>query len=222
MTAVAKMVLNDFQRGKLPYYVPPEEFEVPKSKANQSIADGQSQSDKLSVSESVEKGHELQQIQDFRKIRVGLELEKDDIRELEKIDLELMEKQREERKIANKRKANDDDNNNESSGISDFYSEDGFDEALNKVVRKKSKKIPTNSTKSPNGKQTLKTAAKTMASSGEFNVASIGSVEKKAPKKVTAEERRAVERAQKRKKNGSNFYGTSNVKNRNRNKKKGD
>lgn len=220
IAAVSKMVLNDFQRGKLPYYVPPEEFEIPKSRENQTNEEAldDSQSDKISVSESVKKGRDLQQIQDFRKIRVGLEFEKDDIRELEKIDLELLEKQREERKLSKKRKTNDDDDE-ESSGISDFYSEDEYDETLNKVVRRKSKKIltktNTNTTKSPSADKT-----KTKASSGDFNVENIDSQDKKAPKKATAKERRAAERAQKRKKIGSNFYETSNVKNRNRNKKK--
>ncbi|XP_031639652.1 nucleolar GTP-binding protein 2 [Contarinia nasturtii] len=224
--AIAKMVLNDFQRGKLPYYIPPEDFEIPKSRENQSNekeAADDSQSDKISVSESVKKGRDLQQVQDFRKIRVGLEFEKDDIRELEKIDLELLEKQRTERKLSSKRKAENDD---ESSGISDFYSEDEYDEGLNKVIRRKSKKIltktNTNTAKSPNAVETTpKTTTKTKASSGDFNVENIDSKEdKKAPKKATAKERRAVERAQKRKKIGSNFYETSNVKNRNRNKKK--
>lgn len=243
IAAVAKMVLNDFQRGKLPYYVPPETFEIPKSKENEEAsagetkasADDQSQSDSISVSESVKKGRELQQVQDFRKIRVGLEFEADDIKELEKIDLELLEKQREERRNANKRKAlNDDD---ESSGISDFYSEDEYSETLNKVVRKKAKKLPTKAkaptNDTPKGK-------KAKASSGEFNVESLDGKKGAAaaasavaddadattaavvvtPKRLTAKEKRAKERAQKRKKIGSNFYETSNVKNRNRNKKK--
>lgn len=216
IAAVAKMVLNDFQRGKLPYYIPPDGFEVPKSKENQSKpepeaeADAQSQTDTISVSESVKKGRELQQVQDFRKIRVGLDFEADDIRELEKIDFELMEKQREERRQASKRKALADD---DSSGISDFYSEDEYDETLNKVVRKKSKKIPTKA--STSGEQ-VKTKAK--ASSGDFKVETIEEPEKKTPKRATAKEKRAAARAEKRKKIGSNFYETSNVKNRNRKK----
>lgn len=221
---VAKMVLNDFQRGKLPFYVAPEEFEIPKSRANEQthdegqVPDDQSQTDKVSVSDAVRKGRELQQVQDFRKIRVGLEFEKDDIRELEKIDLESLEKQREERRVASKRKTkqNDDD----SSGISDFYSEDEYDETLNKVVRKKAKKITSLSlvTKGP----AVSTKSKAKASSGDFNVESIDTTSKKPTeqKKTTAKERRAVDRAQKRKKIGSNFYETSNVKNRNRDKKK--
>lgn len=253
IVAVAKMVLNDFQRGKLPYYIPPDGFEVPKSKENESqptptaeqatdenelkSTDETNPTDSISVSEAVKKGRELQQVQDFRKIRVGLEFETDEIRELEKIDFELLEKQREERRLAKKRKAqkNDDD---ESSGISDFYSEDEFDETLNKVVRKKAKKIPAKSNKTSNQNvsttpvkatpsptatpTTVKSNTKTKASSGDFKVEQIdeNASGKTGGKKMTAKQRRAVDRAQKRKKIGSNFYETSNVKNRNRNKNK--
>ena len=41
----------------------------------------------------------------------------------------------------------------------------------------------------------------------------------KKEKKLTSKQRRAIERANKRKKIGSNFYEITNVKNRNRNRK---
>lgn len=218
ITAVAKMVLNDFQRGKLPYYVAPDTFEVPKSKLTEQILDTkaddeQTPSDAISVSESVKKVKDLQQVQDFRKIRIALEFEKDDIRELEKIDMELLEKQREERRLASKRKKEADD---DSSGISDFYSEDEYDETLNKVVRRKAKNITAKSQAEPSPATVI---SKTKASSGAFNVENIEQNPGNAAKKTSAKQRRATERAQKRKKIGSNFYETSNVKNRNRNKK---
>lgn len=128
-----------------------------------------------------------------------------------------MEKQREERKQARKRKANADD---ESSGISDFYSEDEYDEKLNKVVRRgrgkkltKTKETPSKDTAAASSSSS---GTKEKAASGDFNVENV------APprKKMTSKEKRAAERNQKRKKIGSNFYEVSNVKNRNRNKKK--
>lgn len=221
VAAVSKMVLNDWQRGKLPFYVAPEAFEVPKSQQGKSQkTDDDTEADTVSVPEVVKKGHELQQIQDFRKIRVGLEFEVDEIRQLDKIDLELLEKQKEERKQARKRKLLEDD---DSSGISDFYSEDEFDEQLNKVVRKKSKKMPANNQKvnkttSTETKPTtpeVKSVTKEKASSGDFEIENV----KPERKKLTAKEKRAAERSQKRKKIGSNFYETANVKNRNRNRK---
>uniref|UniRef100_A0A1Q3F0X0 Nucleolar GTP-binding protein 2 n=1 Tax=Culex tarsalis TaxID=7177 RepID=A0A1Q3F0X0_CULTA len=221
---VAKMILNDWQRGRLPFYVPPEGFEIPKS-ALESNADASSitEDDQKSsfsgvtatptIPDSIKKGKELFQIQDFRKIKVNLEFESEDVREIDKIDQELLEKLKEEKKAEarlkreKKKKQSGEEQDEESSGISDFYSEDEYDEESGKVVHKSAK------------------AAKT--ASGKFNVEDEeGEAEReqigagaKRPLKMTAKQRRAAERAGKRKKIGSNFYETHNVKNRNRNKK---
>lgn len=191
--SVAKMVLNDWQRGKLPFYVAPEAFETPLTTPKVTATD----------EEATSGNNELQQIQDFRKIRVGLEFEDVDIKELDKINLELLEKRKQER-LDKKRKKNDDDDDEESSGISDFYSEDEYDPALNKVVRKKSKKMQKTSVQS---------------SGGSFQVEDIEEPAKPKPK-LKSKERRAIERNAKRKKIGSNFYEVANVKNRNRKAKK--
>ncbi|XP_037047367.1 nucleolar GTP-binding protein 2 [Bradysia coprophila] len=193
--SVAKMVLNDWQRGKLPFYVPPEAFETPLQKPD-TATEASTSEEKANINK------ELQQIQDFRKIRVGLEFEGKDIKELDKIDLELLEKRKQER-LDKKRKKNDDDD--ESSGISDFYSEDEYDPDLNKVVRKKAKKM-----------------SKTTVSSsvGGFDVEDVEPEQPKPKPKLKSKERRAIERSAKRKKIGSNFYEVSNVKNRNRSKAK--
>lgn len=197
--SVAKMVLNDWQRGKLPFYVAPDAFETPLPKPDAATTDGKTSDEKETLNK------ELQQIQDFRKIRVGLEFEhSEDVKELDKIDFELLEKRKQER-LDKKRKKNDDDD--ESSGISDFYSEDEYDPDLNKVVRKKAKKMMNKTT--------------TVASSGgSFNVEDVEPDQPKAKPKLKSKERRAIERSAKRKKIGSNFYEVSNVKNRNRNKAK--
>lgn len=217
--SVAKMVLNDWQRGKLPFYVAPEGYEVPKSHADKQDAnvsvDGKS--DTGSVPEPIKKAKELQQVQDFRKIRVGLEFEKDDIRELDKIDLELLQQQKEERRLTRKRKLLGQEE--DSSGISDFYSEDEFDETLNKVVRKKKKMPSTKALATAAVAAAAKIAtAKEKASSGEFEIENV----KPKKKKMTSKEKRAAQRNEKRKKIGSNFYETTNVKNRNRSKGKKD
>lgn len=212
--SVAKMVLNDWQRGKLPFYVAPEGYEQPKSHNDTAQSIDDAKSEVASVTESVKKGLELQQVQDFRKIRVGLEFERDDIKELDQINLELLEKQKEERRLARKKRLLNDEE--DSSGISDFYSEDEFDESLNKVVRRKNRKIPakkpaTNGT----GIGTTKTTETEKTASGDFAVESV-----RPQKKLTSKEKRALVRKDKQKKIGSNFYETSNVKNKNRNKKK--
>ncbi|KAI8122534.1 hypothetical protein FF38_01015 [Lucilia cuprina] len=236
ITVVSRMVLNDWQRGKLPFYVAPEGFEVPKSQYEQKSQEsfekaeaagktGEEEDDAKSeaptfVSESVKKAREFKQLQDFRKIKVGIEFVQDDIKELDKIDLELLAQQKEERAARKKARLLNPtgDDEDSSDGASEFYSEDEYDEDLEKVVHKKA---------AVKRKQTV-----AITSSGKFRVEdkieesedSDGGNTPAVPakKKLTAKQKRALERQQKRKKVGSNFYEVANVKNRNRNKKKKD
>ncbi|GAB0090166.1 Nucleolar GTP-binding protein 2 [Sergentomyia squamirostris] len=199
IAVVARMVLNDWQRGKLPFYVTPEGYE--KEPANKSTSPDDDKSDAQSqISESVRKGRELQQIQDYRKIKMNLDFEADEIKELDTIDMDLLEKQRQERKERKKRQGNEEVGEDSSSGLSDIYSEDEYDEKVGKVVRKKSKK------------------SQVSTSAGMFTVED--ALPETAPQtKMTAKARRALERSLKRKKIGSNFYEVSNVKNRSNRKK---
>lgn len=222
-SVVSKMILNDWQRGKIPFYVSPEGYQVPNSKKNlkpkvdkkevegevEEEVEVESVADTVKTTETVKKGRELQQVQDFRKIRVNLDYAADDIKEMEAINEELLQQQKRERAERKKRKlveraagvAQED----ESSGLSDIYSEDEYDSDAERVVRRKAKPIST-----------LATTA------GEFEVESDGDEPSVATGRVktTAKQKRANERANKRKKIGSNFYEVSNVKNRNRMKKK--
>lgn len=230
ITVTARMILNDFQRGKLPFYIAPEGFETPKSHAehhtenppeetnddnsNEDYDEKKSETPTL-VSESVKKAREFKQLQDFRKIKVGVEFVEDDVKELDKIDLELLEQQKAERAARKKaRLLNPADDEDSSDGASDFYSEDEYDEDLEKVVHKKA---------APKRKKTV-----AITSSGKFRVEeevdasgdeSDTGAAPPAKKKLTAKQKRTIERQQKRKKIGSNFYEVANVKNRNRNKK---
>ncbi|XP_033250551.1 nucleolar GTP-binding protein 2-like [Drosophila miranda] len=230
VTVTSRMVLNDWQRGKLPFYVPPEGFATPKSheeKVSEEAAGDDANSDAKSeaptiVSESVKRAREFKQIQNFRKIRVGLEYEQQDVKELDHIDLELLEQQKVERAARKKaRQLNLDDEEESSDGASDFYSEDEYNDDLQRVVHKMAK--------------TKKIQQLAITSSGKFRVAKVQPVDSddmgnssddaagpssaKAPR-LTAKQKRALERNQKRKKIGSNFYEMTNVKNRNRNKKR--
>lgn len=248
--AVAKMVLNDWQRGKLPYYVPPEAFETPKSRAEATAA-AEAAATAAAAKEQAEGGGEkkkdaksalaesLRQVQDFRKIKVALEYEADDLRKLEKIDLDLIKRQKAERSEARKRKQAEAEA--ESSGISDFYSEDEYDADTNRVVRKKKRSIAQGA-----GEPTAKkartvpkaenddesdaeeddddgddgTGAEIVGHVRGFKVDELPApVPRAGERKLTAKQKRAAVRAQKRKKIGSNFYEVTNVKNKNRSKK---
>uniref|UniRef100_A0A2M4A8A8 Nucleolar GTP-binding protein 2 n=1 Tax=Anopheles triannulatus TaxID=58253 RepID=A0A2M4A8A8_9DIPT len=239
---VSKMILNDWQRGRLPFYVAPEGFEVPKSAQElppEAAADGEGDAavnrtveddQKSSYSgvtatptlpDTVKKGRELFQIQDFRKIKVNLEFESEDIREIDKIDLELLEKLKEEKKNeakakrANRKKAaGEQEEDEDSSGISDFYSEDEYDEDEGRVVHRSAKDKAGEVKKKPKTVVTDMEEEPQASTSGSTSNAASSTTAK-----LTSKQKRAIERAGKRKKIGSNFYETHNVKNRNRNKK---
>lgn len=229
VNTVAKMVLNDWQRGKLPFYVPPEGFEIPKSKLENSESkedttsqidnDAEAKSIATAISESVLKGRELQQLQDFRKIRVNLEYDPEDIKE---IDPEVFKQFEEAKKIdaeARKQRKNRTGGDDDSSGISDFYSEDEYDDKKETVVRRPAGKKIKESKK----EQVKIQEKKAKTSSGFFEVEDINKSSKPISKgkKLTAKQRRAQDRQQKVKKIGTNFYDVVNVKNKTNSKKFG-
>ncbi|XP_050351537.1 nucleolar GTP-binding protein 2 [Nymphalis io] len=234
--SVAKMVLNDWQRGKLPFYVAPEGFEIPLSKqpndagaketmtknveekkdeTQQEVIATETNDDTVKAPLIVNK---LVIAQDFAKIRVGLQFDnEDDVKPLEKVDipeeLQGIDEQN-ETKSQNGDDQNDINNEDseEDSDISSFYS---GDENVCSDVEDYLTNDPE--TVKENKKRKLEVA------SGTFTVEEITKEKQnKAPvkAKMTAKERRALERAQKRTKTGSNFYEVSNVKNRNRNRKR--
>lgn len=185
ISSVAKMVLNDWQRGKLPFFVCPPGFETGLSKNESNIEDSN-----------------INVVQDFRKIKVGLSYEGEDVKDLEPID--NVEKAVEEYKDGGETEENTSqisenqsvisETNEDSDGSSDisFYSDMEDTEQY------------------------------AVTASGDFHVEEVveeGKTKGQGPK-LKSKQKRALERAQKRKKIGSNFYEVTNVKNRNRNKKK--
>lgn len=219
VNASAKMILNDWQRGKLPFYIPPEGFEIPKSQLQSTEkekeateVDAETKSIATIVSEAVKKGRELKQLQDYRKIRLNLEYNPEDVKELDLEEIKQYEEQKKLQAERKKRKSNNDDE--DSSEFSDFYSEDEFDEKLNKVVhRNAGKKVKV----TPKKKQKVEVQEKT--SSGFFQVEDIEPKAKKEPAKLTAKQRRALDRMEKPKKIGLNFYDVINVKNKTNSRK---
>ncbi|KAL1491197.1 hypothetical protein ABEB36_011833 [Hypothenemus hampei] len=168
ISSVAKMVLNDWQRGRLPFFVCPPGYET-------GIKD--EQPDEATATPST-----INVVQDFSKIRVGLSYEGDDVKQLEPI--ENIEKAMDDLEEEEETK---EDQHSDSSSEMSFYS-DMEDDYENEE--------------------------RAMATSGEFIVENLSK-----QKKLTSKQRRAVERAQKRKKIGSNFYEVTNVKNRKKQKK---
>ncbi|CAH2039498.1 unnamed protein product, partial [Iphiclides podalirius] len=237
------MVLNDWQRGKLPFYVAPDGFEVPLSKQTEKQVDLETNDEQQNNIQEIEGSenttdnakekednlekpkliiNKLIVAQDFAKIRVGLPFDnEDDVKPLQKItipeELKGIDDNDDEEKSQAEEKDDLKENESDSdSDISNFYS--NGDEACSD--------IEDYLTNDPETVKDLK-RRKLEVASGVFTVEELSqrSTERKAGEiqkitnKMTAKQRRAVERSRKRTKTGSNFYEVSNVKNRNRNKK---
>ncbi|XP_028134204.1 nucleolar GTP-binding protein 2 [Diabrotica virgifera virgifera] len=193
ITGVSKMVLNDWQRGKLPFYCCPPGYEQP-----------------LSQTQEASEDEPVGVVQDYRKIRVNLTFEGEDVRALEPIkDLnstsETNDKSDGESDVEESEEATTEQNTNEGdSSDSDvsFYSD--------METNDEDSKLNEDSTSGP-VKKLSKLKSKTAKGGSEKGV---------VKKKLTSKQKRAIDRSQKRKKVGSNFYEVTNVKNRNRNKKK--
>lgn len=267
---VARMVLNDWQRGKLPFYVAPPGFEEPLSKPEATENDPVN-SDKATNIEMEEQENEsvpskdstkvqLNVLQDFRKIRVGLSYTGEDIKDIQysqseleqlnnsdneenndspspnmdnttetlsgsQIDLkENFDKQNDQEITANIANESSENNTNEKE-ISNVENENNADNSDNEIkipiekdtlMQSVFDTIEENYDSSDSEMQDLKA----FTSSGTFIVSSKKEKQYNANNKgLTSKQRRAIERANKRKKVGSNFYEVTNVKNRNRNRK---
>lgn len=273
---VARMILNDWQRGKLPFYVAPVGFEEPLARQATDVNEAATNTAQNNTSENNEEQqgagdlpakeparNQIIVTQEFRKIHVSLPYSADDIKK----DLEL-----EESKSFNESIVEEDCAESESE-CSDAEGEDVSrcteDDKLDKSIQNEEKERPRkerNEDKNvaedkeeiagkkgaemeedeqsdmeiclPIEEDNLKQSAFSViddnvdssdddirsynvaSRSGTFTVSSIFSAGKaKSEVKLTSKQRRAVERANKRKKIGSNFYEVTNVKNRNRNRK---
>ncbi len=226
--AVARMILNDWQRGKLPFFVAPVNPDGPKE------VEEKPEGEPAATVESGEKDKkkfEPRLAQDFSKIRVDLKYEGDDVRPLEEQpelaldvsgdegeddeeegDNAVADKTTEEPKSADVSKTDDgewvdDEEEDEDNEEMDEEDSDGDGAA------KKDK--------------TLKLKSRTITKSGAFSITPTSRSKKggdddrpENPRwKLTSRERRKIDRDQKKKKVGTHFYEVVNVKNKS--KKKG-
>lgn len=258
ITIVSRMVLNDWQRGKLPFYVPPPGFEEPLTKTTDEIPVENNNSEKENV--DMDKTEDtsnkdlpklqLSVIQDFRKIRVGLPYSGDDV----KNDLYIEPNASNENDLTEETDSvvSDLNNDNINETQNDENIQPGETSVVNEEIVESDQNLKNGNEKElneensddeihlPLEKDTLLQSVydevekeydssdtemldtNTTSSSGVFKVSS-ASFKMESPiekeKKLTSKQRRAIERASKRKKVGSNFYEVTNVKNRNRNRR---
>lgn len=269
----ARMVLNDWQRGKLPFYVPPVGYEEPLSDQTAStsgtviaqdnalkITDNTEaqKTDNLSSKEIIKS--QLTVTQDFRKIRVGLPYSGNDIKNLEQdksfsesiaeddssvesgSELENSASELKDAKIKNnsstpKDKSDnlqkienpDNQSNKESSSNNDNVINDKTDKSDMEENNEYSDSEILLPIEQDNLKQSVfdvidneydSSDTEMLPSKTSSDMQSVSSMSRRKTKeKLTSKQRRAIERASKRKKIGSNFYEVTNVKNRNKNRK---
>ncbi|KAJ8675798.1 hypothetical protein QAD02_011584 [Eretmocerus hayati] len=261
ISQAARMMLNDWQRGKLPFYVAPVGFEEPLPKSTPKQSDAASTTS-VTESASTEKesasGKESSKppigvMQDFRKIRVVLPYSKEDMRTDLTSDIgstaddslsrsvsrctsidpdsecEDSEEDEENEKSSNGNEVTLDSQNGSVTSLNDSGAVENSDEKdsdsdmensfvpveKDTLLQSAYDEVDNEPMDSSDG-ETESAKTKT-SSSGAFKVSSVSPNPNK--KVLTSKQRRALERANKRKKIGSNFYEVSNVKNRNRNRK---
>lgn len=285
ITITARMVLNDWQRGKLPFYVAPSGFEEPLAKpATTEEENIPTENDATTITETDEQEDQsipskdlakvqLNVIQDLRKIKVGLMYTGDDIKDIcyTKNELEQLNCSDNEMDVESSPPDVSDitDTLNESQADPEENSQEK-EENINKEHKNKTIINTTNpameesinesngncsaaekntsySEDERNSEDNIKLSiekdnlmqsvfdvieddydssdsemfsSKAFSSSGQFVVSSKKEKQNKINQvKLTSKQRRAIERANKRKKIGSNFYEITNVKNRNRDRK---
>ena len=259
ITITSRMVLNDWQRGKLPFYIPPSGFEEPLSNTTMTTEssgkddDVQKESNDVGTKEidNVQNKDptklQLVVVQDFRKIKVGFPYSGDDIKNdlpmigNESVNDKLDRKEDEDTVESSSILSNLDDTSDDETQISCSNMEcEKVSIAENKKNNEdendKREEHSDNEISLPLEKDTLLQNAynvveeeydssddemfntNAVSSSGMFEVSS-SCPKTETRKKLTSKQRRAIERANKRKKVGSNFYEVTNVKNRNRKRK---
>jgi nuclear GTP-binding protein len=273
---VARMVLNDWQRGKLPFYVTPTGFEDPLTKesvpeesdcVNNSAPNLSDETIEDSSSKKLPEKKPIGVMQDFKKIRVVLPYSSEDMKT--DITSESILSENDVSRTASCGTSIIDDSCNENSeneNESDIESEneneneDDNDKENEECQSSENKNESESKHESDNSENTENDNVamedsnndnivmpvekdhllqsvydeindenmdssdsevenlKTTASSGVFRISNIKN-DKNESVYLTSKQRRAIERSNKRKKIGSNFYEVANVKNRNRNRK---
>lgn len=261
LNTVAKMVLNDWQRGKIPYFVPPpghdsSEYDKLKAEENKEMAA------KIKEREEEEE-KELRDgafndgvpavVQNFSKISVSLEYSGEDDRPL-KISEQEPQDYDDEMEDENENMNTEIENCTADNGVICIEDNVSDKDVMHSIKDNVSDKDVMNSIKDDKesdnctsefadsksrkevqsdedtetivGEEEL-SDEEIETSAGTFAVTNIRKLRRKRKqnpeeqiKPLTSKVRRRIEREQKRKKIGSNFYEVTNVKNRNRSKVK--
>lgn len=219
---VSKMMLNDWLRGKIPYYVRPpvsaEEEAAVRAKLAEQMANAVAAGETAAVSAAKAKALRrpvpgVEQI--FSKIRVDVNFMEDDV----KVEVE----DEEEDATATADAAASDDNEDvvEAEGqVDDEHAADNldWDDVFESVVGETVTAMPRSSSSDANSSTAVD------LSDVEFNESSVDSVDDSdasdsEEEDETADSKNAKRMTTNKRKVGVHYYATANVKNKNRNKK---
>ena len=222
INAVSKMILNDWQRGKLPFFVPPPNPDEPKKEETTAESTAATE-EVVQASAPVEqedagttdkkKKFEPRLAQDFSKIRVDLKYDGDDVRPLEaQPELADLEQSGDEEEEDEPEDTPQPSTAQPSTAEEEEDDEDWSDEE-EEVTRPPPEESDDDDGKRKDKKLQLK--SRTITKNG-FTVTPTGANPRS---KLTSKERRKADRDAKKKKVGAHFYEVVNVKNKS--KKKG-
>ncbi|GFQ79314.1 nucleolar GTP-binding protein 2 [Trichonephila clavata] len=247
ISTVAKMILNDFQRGKLPYFVKPpideskisdnmEENQVVETVANEEESENSAHTDEGKEKESTETSNEnvsdpsALDDQDFSELKLAIEFDEDDLKpSSENVDNKKTGKSKEIGKSVS-----NDDRPQEGNNVDDEKtgkSEETVKSASNgdcpqDVLDSEKKNIESlEETKGtpPDGENSLKRkGVSNNRSKKRKKQKHDDETEPTMGKKLTSRQRRRLMLREKKKKIGVHFYSETNVKNRNRNRRQRD
>lgn len=235
----ARMVLNDWQRGRLPYYTPPVGFETPKSKEEDNEIENSTEEkevvDQKDVSESEEKENSTvsnsdEEISDSDGEEGGKEEEVDSIEDKEESEgdgddssdeeevvdeSEPQSRQKKVLKLPSTYKVIQDFT--KIRVTTDFPNEELYKEQTI-IPEKPEKPEKKRKVAEDESDSDLSDYLKDSEGEGESDEGDETEVIKKMSN-LTSKEKRSMLRRMKRKKIGSDFYEVTNVKNRNRERK---
>lgn len=191
---MAKMVLNDWQRGKLPYYTPPVGFEVPKIQAEDAKSEATKEDDAKSENPADDAKSETSKADDAKSetSKAGSSVSTGQPKKLP-ANFELVQD------FSKIRVTND------FPGEEDLYEPVKMPERTKRV--KRAAEEPSSDEESD-----VEEYLETYDGPEENQDVDV-------TKNITSKERRRIMRQNRRQKTGSNFYEVANVKNRNRERK---
>ena len=217
INTVSKMILNDWQRGKLPYFVKP-----PSNQEETVLSEEKQTSNQVNVTEQTEATTNSNEIvntinisklkQDLNKVQVQLEFEGDDVKTLEEDGSDVFDSDNEQYEEDSEEEGEEEKGEEEKGEDKIDEKEEIQNEAIDDKIEQNNETDEDSELDDVNKSKQKKMAKRKKEIKSDS--------EDEEEQKLTSKQKRRMMRESKVKKIGVHFYKEANVKNRNRNKKK--